>query len=952
MHAPPGKCPLAYSIFRLKKAGCYLFVLFQISQLPYPALASGFPSAPSPLQEKSLDAKREKKITELVGQLGSPRFLDRQLATRQLWEIGKPAEEKIRAALKSPNAEVVARAASILSDFDYGIYPGIDRATRDRITRFRDGSLAVKTSAGKELLQSGMAETLVRLILRETDSEKAGILSRTFLGNSRFLQEMLIVDEARQALDTLRLLNQGAKRLPLDSMRLEQLRTEYIWLAQVQGQLGAEISSLEKRLQADKASGDPLLMVRLQRSAGRNSDCLATSKKISDREQADFVRANLLAEAHHWDQLSDRHWVENREPISEIQLSDLLNAITFHRLAAQRDRFEKDLNILYAFSDPLVNDLALDADSDLFDRVSNATIFKICEFLFANRQIEKALDYLQKTDKIGAFDAYVSIDDYEKAFAAIGLQEVSPATAAILERKIRSFRPARWSGSTREMEGFADIIHAFYQLGFHDQARDQYRALYSVALRFESKQQEALEIVCRSMLNNDQLELFFDLIQPQVAQKKQAFAIRSIFRELDFEVDGVSLADYWWTVLEDRFPERKPMERLRLLRDYLRPPLPGQNVAVEFTTLLELVEKEILADQGWGDEAFLGYTYLLLKQKDKAKSWFRKYLLEENTNRTGIAMQLGDLYREDRQYAEAASAYLAGWEQTDRRSVSALYLAGLSARLEGKPTEAKKWIRMARQCALSPDDHRQLAIDLYQRDLGQDALALLESTMKTADFQSWETGTARFRLINLLGEDEGQRAANLLENQLLDVAATPRLYTSMSSYTYYPVQVSLRQFDQCIHDQRPNEAYEAARRALAIRPCSATVAEDYLPRLRKLEKGKPLADKLLDSIIQSHQKQLKRFPESGLYHNNLAWACTTNGMHLEMALEHAEKVVRQEPQNPTYIDTLADICFNLGQRERAINLIQRCLQLNPASEHYRAQLKRFQQSSESRPGNR
>lgn len=193
----------------------------------------------------------------------------------------------------------------------------------------------------------------------------------------------------------------------------------------------------------------------------------------------------------------------------------------------------------------------------------------------------------------------------------------------------------------------------------------------------------------------------------------------------------------------------------------------------------------------------------------------------------------------------------------------------------------------------------------------------------------------------MLKENEGLRAANLLENQLVDVVATTRYYPSAWSYTYYPIQVQFHKFDYYVAKQETSSAAEVVKAALTIRPLSATVAEDYLPRLRALPNGATIADELFESIRAAHLDKLKKFPNSGLFNNNLAWINSTNKKHLDEALSHAEIAVKNEPDNPTYMDTLADVCFNLGQVDRAISLMEKCLRLNPASEHYQQQLKRF-----------
>ena len=902
--------------------------------------------------ETSAQQKLDSKIDALIAQLESPKFQERQRATKELWQLGSAAEKKLRSALNSTNAEVAARAQSILADFDYGIYPNTPADIKASILAFRDGNEQQKLKSGTRLLETGRVETLIKLILKESRQDRIQFVIDDLFGNSDFVDRMLKAKQADRAVAALRLLNQKAFELGLGATRQEQLRAEYLWLSAIMGQLDSEVSQVAEALGDPGQLTEHFFYLRCLRANGQFEKSKQVARSFENQKFAQKMERLILLENHQWNQLSDSYWIEDRHSISELDVPNLLNGLTCHRLAHQDERFQRDLKLLYEFSDELVDDLALDANSGLFERVTNSTIFMICEFLFANHQTEKALEYLFKTDKLKAFAGYVSVDDHQRAFASIGFQDISPATAAILDRQIRTYKPSRWADSTTDIEQLAEIIYAFYQLGFYEEALGLYRTLYSVAARYETTQTGALAAVGRSLLSNDQKDLFFELIRPQVLQNKYDFAVKTLFSEIEGQVDGVSVAQYWLTVFEMERDDLKPIERLRLLDRVLRPIPPGQKPDPMMVKLIQKIADELETEtDSWGDEAFLGYTYLLWNDRENAKKWFEKYD-NPGIGMNDIGLILGDLYREDKQFELAHNAYLKSWKSPGK-SILGLYLAGLSKRLGGDEKPAVKLIGLANRLMLRADDHREVATGLYARGLSDEARQLLETAMKVADFQSWELGTTRFRLINILSENESKRAANLLENQLVDVGATGRYYPSMSSYTYYPVEAQLRRFNQCLTQNDPRGAYEAARTALTIRPCSATIAEDYLPRLRKLTGGAELADELFESIREAYKKRLQQFPKSGLYNNNLAWINTTNKKHLEEALTLAEKVVQNEPDNPTYLDTLADVCFNLGQVDRAIEIMEKCLRLNPRSEHYNIQIKRFraQQQKANKTGN-
>jgi hypothetical protein len=77
-------------------------------------------------------------------------------------------------------------------------------------------------------------------------------------------------------------------------------------------------------------------------------------------------------------------------------------------------------------------------------------------------------------------------------------------------------------------------------------------------------------------------------------------------------------------------------------------------------------------------------------------------------------------------------------------------------------------------------------------------------------------------------------------------------------------------------------------------------------------------------------------------HNDLAWLCARCRRHLDQGLTHAQTAVALAPTSAPYLDTLAEVHFPRGDQAKAIELMQRCLELVPGRDFYRGQLKRFQ----------
>src|SRR5579875_2063599 len=61
-------------------------------------------------------------ITELIAQLGSGEFTEREQASQRLGDIGESAVPRLRAALKSPDLEVRFRARDVLHNIHHRLY--------------------------------------------------------------------------------------------------------------------------------------------------------------------------------------------------------------------------------------------------------------------------------------------------------------------------------------------------------------------------------------------------------------------------------------------------------------------------------------------------------------------------------------------------------------------------------------------------------------------------------------------------------------------------------------------------------------------------------------------------------------------------------------------------------------------------------------------------------------
>jgi tetratricopeptide (TPR) repeat protein len=127
--------------------------------------------------------------------------------------------------------------------------------------------------------------------------------------------------------------------------------------------------------------------------------------------------------------------------------------------------------------------------------------------------------------------------------------------------------------------------------------------------------------------------------------------------------------------------------------------------------------------------------------------------------------------------------------------------------------------------------------------------------------------------------------------------------------------------------------------AARVEPSQIQFPIDVLPHADKYF-DKETVDAWFDLFWNGMQLQLAELPDDAMTLNNTAWMASQCNRRLEEAVVLARRAVELHP-DPTYMDTLADLEFRLGNIERAIELSQKCRELEPREEQHKKQLKRF-----------
>jgi tetratricopeptide (TPR) repeat protein len=136
------------------------------------------------------------------------------------------------------------------------------------------------------------------------------------------------------------------------------------------------------------------------------------------------------------------------------------------------------------------------------------------------------------------------------------------------------------------------------------------------------------------------------------------------------------------------------------------------------------------------------------------------------------------------------------------------------------------------------------------------------------------------------------------------------------------------------------------RWCLTANPSGVEVVDLLLPRLVQMGRRKE-ADELYDKVAAALTKQLADYPKDSLALNNYAWLCAQGRRNLEEGLKHGRKAIDFAPENANFIDTYAELCFQNGDRTKALELMRQCIERDPRQPYFRDQLKRIEKGDAS-----
>jgi tetratricopeptide (TPR) repeat protein len=826
------------------------------------------------------------QIAQWVGQLGDDDFSTREEASRKLYEAGEVAEAALQEATGSDDAEVARRAADIIDKFKWGLYPDAPKEVVDLVARYRASNPQGKNEVIRELLKAGPATTrvLLKIVLAEEDPTTRSGLFELMQGELSLKAPQLITSENYDALEPLIDVLVAA-----DVERGAGYYAAY-WL--LRGKLDERIA-LFKATAGKGPDGKRTweIVAHLYHAKGD----LAAARGAAEKADKPALVDALLFEGGDWKELAKRATHAEAESASE----NLGFQATYRRLAGDAKGFEDALAELRKL-----------ADAGPTVPYENAHLAKV---LFLNDRSAEAVDVLVRSpnSEAMAFEVLIAQTKYQAAF---DLADKAKA-AASPETPVLEILKARTLYLLGEKEK-AGAIFARYGDEINDKSDLHWlETLIESEVRVGLKDLAAEQAI--KVLHGSGEITFRELLFPKLFPKSG------------------ETAEALWEILRTR-PGQAPaatMKDLRALLDGTAEPKFVLDVAERAPIIAgSIIDVPEIAKRLRG----AAEAALACKDEKLARSLLEK---AEKLGSADAVIRLGDLDAEKKEWDKAAEHYSQAWKK-DPSNPLTYYLSGWALTQAGQEKEGKKRMEQAHWMPLG-DGKARFAFLRSLLERGQHEAAaregelLLRLSPPGSQYASEGMRQAALKRKDYLAAAQGQERSML-------ICLRPGIgYSRPAAYLWVPALVHRLRAKGYTAAGNFDEARRETDLCWAALPGNPFVPIELVSMWDKAGRKKE-ATELFEKYLAVQQKLCDAYPNFSGGHNAVAWLSACCRCNLESAQEHALKAVALVPDNAGVLDTLAEVYFQRGDKEKAIVAQKKAVELEPKRAYFRKQLKRIE----------
>lgn len=704
----------------------------------------------------------------------------------------------------------------------------------------------------------------------------------------------------------------------------------YVTLQVVRGQLDQTLAAVRQRYDADATPADARLLVYLYRAAGDSSAAREIAEKLNDPQ----LLRPLYVEQHAWREAAALEAESHRpSPVpastvfvdtdDSLRIEQLGLLAAYQRRAGMAEELAATIKAIQEFAD------AHKENGDL--------VWYAAEALLLNDRFDEGIQLTASAKIDKAFTLLTMRHEYQRAFELVGLGEGETP-----DREWYDSLPTIGRTESEQKQKRFDFAVRIAQVEKHLGRLERARQVVAMLEEFIKTAPTSGNSPTRATYEDRLAGGLYRMGWRDLAWKyaaKTHSPTASYAPNVMNTIYGTRAveAQAWWLFFRHRFAEEDLVACFNRV-DLALNPAPDE-VAGDYATTLKdaMAFAESLQSDSQRASCWRGFgqTSRMRGLNDSAIECLQHVAGSQAT----VLPMIADLQAAEERWQEAAGTYRSIWED-DHDQLGALYLAGDAAERAGDVEQGKAWKAEANLLAIRSRTRHTMSVALANRGLMDEAVAQWELLLKTAPLEAWELNDAARRIGDRCFRDDPKRAADLWEHYVLGDLRPAFWFLKDESYLRMPFVIHKARAAQAIKNGDLETASHELGVATAAAPSDTRLAEELVPMLDQAA-HKADADRLTSTVVEHYAKMSKAFPESAYFHNNLAWVAARCHRQLDLAMQHAERATALEQNNGSYVDTLAEVHFRLGDRLSAVRESERAVRLSPFQSSLRQQLKRF-----------
>ncbi len=821
-----------------------------------------------------------------VEMLSSDKFRTRQEAEQKLWQAGSRALPALEAARTNANPETALRAAKIARYLQLGLTPDSPKDIIELAQNFEKMSVEGKNNAFETLKKQRRFRIALLLFQQEKDSVVRSQIRASISGLAIVAaREALIAGDEQAAVRFL-------KDFPEDPKSL----TALAWMARTQGKLDEEIA----KARTSKEPDDWRYLLALLRIKGDRAGVADIAEKHNLPEIAAAMEL-LDGNPEKWISLAaeraDGETADITRAYASIVLSRLrtgkdgaaANSSLLTKAALKDGDYTRRWAAIYAL-------FSLGNEAVAQKPVQSLNPAMLFGYMAEREKIDEALKALELDPKTPDFGQWIERhmktimadeedDEMDMVPNMIGFLEKHGVTEPIDEH----FVPRMLELAEKDNEKFTEFLSMLFS------AYSTTRLAPETAVKIACAYAKEDDVLWGSMIRN-------------------AFSDNSYFTQ-------------WWEWLGEISPEQKRTDRFRhmLVLFHAIPDKRGE--------LAELDKAIHTALQKDAPDAAEGHRKLLsvLAAVTRSAQYARWSCADVNELDTDDLMNL-------EQWELAA----VKWEQSLKTSpdtIHSILWSGLCWQQAGNQEKAKKAEALFEALILGDSSMMITASAIYQH-LGfmEKARAWRQMALHCgARDGSWHV-TLYTNAEDQLLTGQWNLALAGYEAYILHSLADGDTSTMMTTFRTRKKADMARAFG--MYAKQPQQALALLRDCHQSLMADASLADQFFPALRLIG-AKEQHDAWFEESWQALMKNRDRFPQDDNVRNSAAWLAARAMKRLDDAQKESTEALRLRPNQAAYLDTMAEIHFARGNREKAVEWSKKAITSEPGATPLREQYYRF-----------